>query len=156
MIERLLAGDAALERGDLEGADRLFTQVAEADPRNAIAVVGLARVAVRRGEGERARALANRALAMDPKEAAARRLITDLDRQPVPTPLAAPRAEPVRAAEPETVAGPEPGRPLESGPGRPLEPWPAPMPEAAAVLRAEPASPRGGWRGWLDRLLRRH
>lgn len=153
MIERLLAGDAALDRDELEAADRLFAQVAEADPRNAIAVVGLARVAVRRGEGERARALANRALAMDPDEAAASRLIAELDRQPMLAPAAAVAAEAERVIAPERAA--EPGRQLAPEPGRPLEAWPAPAPEAAAVLRTEAASPRGGWRGWLDRLLRR-
>lgn len=79
MIERLLAGEAALGRDDLEIADRLFTQVAEADPRNAIAVVGLARIAVRRGDFELARELARRALAIDPDEAAASRLLVELD-----------------------------------------------------------------------------
>ena len=79
MIERLLAGDAALARDDLEMADRLFTQVADADPRNAMAVVGLARIAVRRGDFERARELAGRALAIDSDEAAGRRLLVDLD-----------------------------------------------------------------------------
>ena len=95
MIERLLAGEAAIARDDLEIADRLFSQVADADPRNAIAVVGLARIAARRGDDERARALAGRALEIDPDEAAATRLLAELDRPPVsaraPEPASAPR-----------------------------------------------------------------
>ena len=79
MIERLLAADAALDRDEIDVAHRLFTQVAEADPRNAIAVVGLARVAARRRAPDEARALAHRALAIDPDEAAARRLLVELE-----------------------------------------------------------------------------
>ena len=105
MIERLLAGEAALARGELDAAERLFSQVAGADPRNAIAVVGRARVALARGVREDARALAEQALELDPDEAAARRLLLVLD-------------------APETP-------PRES------------------------RRPRSGWRGWLDRLLRR-
>ena len=78
MIERLLTADAALERGEPDAAERLYTQVADVDPRNAIAVVGLARVALARGERETARSLAGRALAIDPDEAAARRILDSL------------------------------------------------------------------------------
>lgn len=95
MIERLLAGEAALARDELDAAERMFSQVATADPRNAIALVGLARVAVRRGARDEARALAGRALDIDPDEAAAARLLADLDRPP---------------AEPAPVAGSAPPR----------------------------------------------
>ena len=150
MIERLLAGDAALDRDDVEVADRLFAQVAEADPRNAIAVVGLARVAVRRGDLERARALAARALAIDPDEAAASRLLTELDRRPEAEPVRAPVAEPEPpAAAPEQPAAGQP----EPEPAS--DPWPVPTQETVAVPPAEATAPRSGWRGWLDRLLRR-
>jgi thioredoxin-like negative regulator of GroEL len=96
MIERLLAADAALERDDAPLARKLFEQVADADPRNAIAIVGLARVAARLGEPERARALAERALAVDPLEAAANRLIADLDAAAAPAPVPEPVARPAR------------------------------------------------------------
>lgn len=82
MIERLLAADGALAREELEHAQRLFGQVVEADPRNAIAVVGLARVAARRGDVDGARDLAARALEIDPDEAAAARLLRELDVAP--------------------------------------------------------------------------
>jgi tetratricopeptide (TPR) repeat protein len=126
MIERLLAGEAALERGELDAAERLFTQVADADPRNAIAVVGRARVALALGALDDARSLAEHALELDPEEAAARRLLAELD-QPT-APASVPQAEPTH--EPE---------------------W-APLPSVAAPV---PAPHRTGWRGWLDRLLRR-
>lgn len=102
MIERLLAAESALERDELDAAERQFNLVAEADPRNAIAVVGLARLAARRGDPAGARALAQSALDIDPDEAAAARLLGELDRAIVtaapPTPaapvLAAPKALP--------------------------------------------------------------
>lgn len=81
MIERLLAADAAFDRGDLDLAERLYAQVADSDSRNAIAVVGLARVAARRRAPELARELARRAIDIDPDEAAARRLLDELERR---------------------------------------------------------------------------
>jgi thioredoxin-like negative regulator of GroEL len=96
MIERLLAADAALGRGELDHAQRLFAQVVEADARNAIAVVGLARVARSRGSPEEARGLAQRALDIDPQEAAARRLLDELEA--LPAAVAAP-PPPIRVAQ---------------------------------------------------------
>ena len=74
MIERLLAAERALEAGELDKADRLFGQIADADSRNAIAVVGLAEVAHRRGRSGEAAELVERALTIDPDDAAAERL----------------------------------------------------------------------------------
>jgi thioredoxin-like negative regulator of GroEL len=74
VIERLLAAERALEAGELDKADRLFGQIADADARNAIAVVGLAEVARRRGRRGEASELIERALAIDPDDAAAERL----------------------------------------------------------------------------------
>jgi putative thioredoxin len=74
MIERLLAAERALADGQLDQAERLFAQVADADERNAIAVAGLAEVALARGDAGLARELAARALAIDPDDAAAARL----------------------------------------------------------------------------------
>lgn len=106
MIERLLAAEAALDRGDLDVADRMFGQVADADPRNAIAVVGLARVAARRDEPDEARRLAGRALEIDPDEAAARRLLDELHASTAPEPAPASFAEPSSVAVPASVAAP--------------------------------------------------
>ena len=79
MIERLLAAEDALSRDELDHAQRLFGQVADADPRNAIAVVGLARVLARRGDTDAARELLAHALDLDPDEAAAGRLLAELE-----------------------------------------------------------------------------
>ena len=95
MIERLLAADGALARDELDHAERLFRQVADADPRNAIALVGLARVASRRGDRDGARRDLERALEVDPDEAAARRLLAELDAAPAGVPeLPGPRSRP--------------------------------------------------------------
>ncbi len=85
MIERLLAAERALEAGDLDRADRLFGQVADADSRNAIAVVGLAEVAHRRGDTGRASELVKRALSIDPDDAVAERLRSVLSGAPAPS-----------------------------------------------------------------------
>src|SRR5947208_9518981 len=108
MIERLLAAEGALERDELDHAQRLFGQVAEADPRNAIAVVGLARVLARRGDIDAARELVAHALEIDPEEAAARRLLDGLDRASEPE-----RAG--RSSVPARPVGREPGPAHASG-----------------------------------------
>ena len=100
MIERLLAADAALERDELEIAERLFGQVAQADERNAIAVVGLGRVALRRGDREGAAERMRAALTIDPDEAAARRLLDELEGEAT-TNVPAATSEPVTAERPE-------------------------------------------------------
>jgi thioredoxin-like negative regulator of GroEL len=106
MIERLLAAEGALSRDELDHAQRLFGQVVEADPRNAIAVVGLARVLARRGDTDAARELLAHALDIDPDEAAARRLLASLD--------AVPEVEDAQATAP-APAEPEPPRAQSSG-----------------------------------------
>jgi Tfp pilus assembly protein PilF len=105
MIERLLAAEGALERDDLDRAQRLYGQVAEADPRNAIAVVGLARVLARRGDTDAAREVVAHALEIDPDEAAAHRLLAELESPAAPNAAApasavAPRGVAPRAVEP--------------------------------------------------------
>ena len=93
MIERLLTADRALADGQVEVAERLFGQVAAADPRNAIAVVGLARCARQRGDLGGAEAYARRALEIDPDDVAARLLVEELAAA-APTPASAPAPAP--------------------------------------------------------------
>jgi tetratricopeptide (TPR) repeat protein len=79
VIELLLDAESQLALGLLDQAERTYRTVLEADPRNGIAAVGLSRVALERGDDDAAHALAEAALAIDPENATARRMIDRLD-----------------------------------------------------------------------------
>jgi chorismate-pyruvate lyase len=95
MIEVLLQAESALSLGLLDRAEILYRQVVIADPRNSIAVVGLARVALERGDEPGALAQARRALAIDGENVAAQRMVQRLEE------VLAYRREPT-ASPPET------------------------------------------------------
>lgn len=78
VIEPLLAAERLILVGLLDQAEAIYERVAHQDPRNSIAVMGLARVAMARGEEEAALGHARRALKIDPENAAAQALSTRL------------------------------------------------------------------------------
>ena len=79
MIELLLQAERALNMGLVDQAEYLYRQAAAADPRNSIAVVGLGRVALERDDEAEAYRQAKRALAIDPENAAASRMVERLE-----------------------------------------------------------------------------
>lgn len=102
MIEILLQAERALTVGLLDQAERLYRQAVESDPRNSIAVVGLARVALERGDEAEALSRARAALEIDPDNVAAKRLadrLVEISSGPAGT-----SEPPVQAAEPATGA----------------------------------------------------
>lgn len=109
MIELLIQAEGALSGGLLDRAETLYRQVASADPRNSIAVVGLARVALERGGQGEALELARRALAIDPENVAAQRLAQRLEEALASHGVAPPEPMPM-------VEAPPPGSP--PGPAR--------------------------------------
>ena len=129
MIELLLEAERALSYGRVDEAERLYRQVAAADPANSIAVVGLARVALEHADDAGAYLLARQALTIDPENEAAQRLVARLDE--------------VMRTRGETV--PEP----PSEPSRPSRTSAAPEPEATSVPNTERR------RSIVDRLRRR-
>ncbi|HEY2887619.1 MAG TPA: tetratricopeptide repeat protein [Candidatus Limnocylindrales bacterium] len=100
MIELMLQAEQTLGLGLIDQAERLYAQAAAADPKNAIAVIGLARVQLERGDETGSHALVLRALAIDPENATALRMEARLREvlagqgrrvSPPPPPPAAPR-----------------------------------------------------------------
>jgi hypothetical protein len=126
MIETLIEAERALTHGLVDQAERLYRQVAENDPKSSIAVMGLARVALERGDDQTAYLHGRAALAIDPDNPAAQHLVMRLAEvmagrgETLPSVEAAPVSGPPRAATPPAaapVAGTEPGRASEpSGP----------------------------------------
>lgn len=74
MIELMVQAEQTLGLGLVDQAERMYAQAAAADPRNAIAIIGLARVRLERDDRPGAHELTLRALAIDPENATALRM----------------------------------------------------------------------------------
>ena len=74
MIEPLLQAERLLLHGQIDAAERLYASTLAADPRNSIAAVGLARIALERGNDLLAYQHACAALEIDRQNSAALRL----------------------------------------------------------------------------------
>src|SRR3954451_15113573 len=116
MIELMIEAERALGIGLLDQAERLYGQVVATDPRNSIAIVGLARVALERGHERDAYVEARRALAIDPENPMASHLVMRMseilrargESLPAPEPSPAVAAGPANAAA-SGAAGGRPG-----------------------------------------------
>ena len=119
MIELMLEAERAMAVGLLDQAERHYAQVAAADPKNSIAVVGLARVALERGDQRATYVFARRALALDPENPMASHLVRRMAEQ----------IEGRGESLPEDVGGPaDPrgGAPGETSAAPPVDPSGAP------------------------------
>ena len=140
MIEVMLEAERALAVGLLDQAERLYRQVLSADPKNAIAIVGLARVALERGDEATTYVEARRALALDPDNPAAAHLTMRMAEILEGRGEALPSIEPDASAPPANAPTPVPGS----------------EPRAEPVAPAQPGAPaQPDPRGVVDRLLRR-
>jgi hypothetical protein len=137
VIELLLEAERAMTLGLVDQAEKLYKQVATADPRSAIAAVGLARVALERGDELGAYLQARTALKIDPDNPTAQHLVMRMAE------VLARRGEPVPGA-PSEPRGPAPAPPT-----RPT----APSPEPEAIPPSSPT--RSNRPGLIGRLLGR-
>jgi tetratricopeptide (TPR) repeat protein len=143
VFELLLQAEQAMNLGRLDEADRLYRQVVDNDPKSSIAVVGLARVALERGDELGAYHHGRRALEIDPDNPVARHLVMRM------TEILAGRGEAPPGSVPAGVEPPPAAQPLAaepaSGPAPTTTPRPAKPPQPAKSSR----------RGLFGRLLGR-
>lgn len=79
MIEQILRAENALALGLLDQAEKIYAQTLAHDPANAIALVGLSRVALERGDERASLGFARRAMSIDPENAQAGRMVARLE-----------------------------------------------------------------------------
>jgi len=136
VIEQLLRAENALALGLLDQAEQIYAQTLAHDPANAIALVGLSRVALERGDERASLGYARRAISIDPENAQAGRMVARLEEVIRERGDAVPEEAP--ATQPPTA-------PAAVTP-------PPPAPQSPSVAAAEVAP---GRRGLLRRLTRR-
>jgi len=135
MIESLLQAERLLVVGQVDAAERIYSSTLAADPRNSIAKVGLARVALERGDDRLAYEHTCGALEIDRQNATALRLEARLSE--------------VLATRGESVARPA----WLAAPVEPAAKSKATQPAAKATQPAAEPAPKKR-RGLLGRILR--
>lgn len=136
MIELMLEAERAMGIGLIDNAERMYRQVVAIDPRNSIAVTGLARIALERGDQRAAYTFARQALALDPEN-------------PIASHLAMRMAEQMRnrgEALPDETAATAPAAPARPATGAPSGP---------AARSGTTPSDDGARSGLVGRLFRR-
>jgi tetratricopeptide (TPR) repeat protein len=137
VIELLLEAERAMSFGRLDRAEEIYRQVLASDPHNSIAVVGLGRVALERGDDLASYRLARQALGIDPENDAARRMAVRLEE------VLATRGQPVDDPMPQMSGAPPSSSATPAAPD-------APAPTDAS---AAPVPPQR--RSIIDRLRQR-
>ncbi len=126
MIEQLLRAENALALGLLDQAEQIYAQTLAHDPANAIALVGLSRVALERGDERASLGFARRAMSIDPENAQAGRMVARLeevirergDAVPEEAPATQPPAAPPALAPPPAAPQSPPAATAEVAPRR--------------------------------------
>jgi tetratricopeptide (TPR) repeat protein len=124
VIEQLLRAENALALGLLDQAQQIYEQTLAHDPANAIALVGLSRVALERGDERASLGFARRARSIDPQNGQASRMIDRLEEvilergdaipQEAPsttTPMPAPTSPPAATTPPDVAHSPSTAAP---------------------------------------------
>ena len=167
MIELLLQAERALTAGMTDQAERLYWQAAEADPRNSIAVMGLARVALERADDRTAYVFGRKALAIDAENPAAQRLVARLEEVMAYRGESIPVVDVERSGSGEAASttGPSVADATRAGDSTAASAAPAASPDPGRVARSAPAEPGltpasresvdDGHRGVFGRILRR-
>ena len=147
MIEQLLRAENALALGLLDQAEQIYVQTLAHDPANAIALVGLSRVALERGDERASLGFARRALSIDPENGQAGRMIDRLEEVIHERGDAIPQEAPSA-----TTPKPAPAIPPAATPTPPAATPPPDVPPSPSAAAPEVAPKR---RGLLRRLTGR-
>jgi tetratricopeptide (TPR) repeat protein len=140
VIEQLLRAENALALGLLDQAEKIYEQTLAHDPANAIALVGLSRVALERGDERASLGFARRARVIDPENGQASRMIDRLEE------VIHERGDVIPQEAPSaTTPKPAPATPPAATPPPDIPPSPS--------TAAPEVAPK--WRGLLRRLTGR-
>jgi hypothetical protein len=148
MIELLVEAERALTHGLVDQAERLYQQVAASDPKSSIAVMGLARVALERGDDRTAYLHARAALAIDAENPAAQHLVMRLTEvmagrgETPPGVETSPNVEPLPSVAPPPDVEAPPARPATRAAPESSRPTPTRSPGLVARLLRRKPRPR--------------